>query len=332
MTHDLAPFHKIFHAQPRSDAAASQPLTLTLAFIGLGAMGAPMAAHLLAAGHHVRVFNRSADKAQAWVHYWVERCPAAAERAQAAPTIAHAVRGAHAVITCVGRDEDLRQLCLGAGTQDKGAFAHMDSGALFIDHTTTSAHVARDMSAAAQAQGLHFIDAPVSGGQAGAQQGQLSIMCGGEVAAIERACPIMAAYARAITHIGAAGSGQLAKMVNQITLAGLIQSLAEAVAFAQKNGLDIDRVLQATSCGAAQSWQMDHRTRSMAARQFDFGFAVDWMRKDLGIALEQARASGAALPVAALVDQFYAQIQAAGGGRWDTSSLITRLDTPHSQP
>lgn len=313
-------YSHIFNITARDYPTVTQPLKV--AFIGMGVMGAPMAAHLLAAGHTVTVFNRSADKARAWAQHWAA---SAGQRAQSAPSVAKAVVDADAVMACVGNDADVRSVCLGTPS-DGGAFAHMKTAAVFIDHTTASAELARAMHEAARQHGVHFVDAPVSGGQAGAQRGQLSIMCGGDAQVIEHVRPIMSAYARAITHMGAAGAGQLTKMVNQITLAGLIQGLAEAIAFAQKNGLDVERVLQATGQGAAQSWQMDNRAATMAARQFDFGFAVDWMRKDLGLVLAQARASGAQLPVTALVDQFYAQVQAAGGGRWDTSSLITRLD------
>lgn len=322
----MADYSHIFTITPREYPAAIRPQQI--AFIGMGVMGAPMAAHLLAAGHSVRVFNRNADKARAWAQHWAA---STGHRAQWAGTVEQAVADADAVIACVGRDADVRGVCVGEGASEgtgagnSGAFAHMKPDAIFIDHTTTSAELARDMHESARTRGVHFVDAPVSGGQAGAQRGQLSIMCGGETGAVERARAFMQLYARAITHMGDVGAGQLTKMVNQITLAGLIQGLAEAVAFAQKNGLDIERVLQATGQGAAQSWQMDNRAATMAAGRFDFGFAVDWMRKDLGIALAQARASGAQLPVTALVDQFYAQVQAAGGGRWDTSSLITRL-------
>ena len=284
----------------------------TVAFLGLGVMGFPMAGHLAKAGHQVTVYNRTATKAQAWV---------AEFGGHAAPTPREAVTGADLVFACVGNDADLRSVVLGAD----GAYAGMKPGAVFADHTTASAELARELSGVARERGLHFVDAPVSGGQAGAQNGALTIMCGGDVAAFETMKPVALAYARACTRIGDSGAGQLAKMVNQIAVAGVIQGLAEAVAFGQQAGLDMNLVLDVIGKGAAQSWQMDNRGKTMVADQYDFGFAVDWMRKDLGLVLEEARRNGARLPVTALLDQFYADVQGMGGGRWDTSSLIRRL-------
>ena len=283
-----------------------------VAFLGLGVMGFPMAGHLAKAGHQVTVYNRSAAKAQAWVAEF-------GGRAGATPRAAAA--GAEVVFACVGNDDDLRSVVLGAD----GALAGMQAGAVLADHTTASAEVARELHAAAREKGLHFVDAPVSGGQAGAQNGALTVMCGGDPAAFETAKPVAMAYARAFTRIGDSGAGQLAKMVNQVCCIGVIQGLAEAVAFGQQAGLDMNLVLDVIGKGAAQSWQMDNRGKTMVADQFDFGFAVDWMRKDLGLVLDEARRNGARMPVTALVDQFYADIQDMGGGRWDTSSLIRRL-------
>jgi 3-hydroxyisobutyrate dehydrogenase-like beta-hydroxyacid dehydrogenase len=283
-----------------------------VAFLGLGVMGYPMAGHLAKAGHQVTVYNRTAAKAQAWVAEFGGR---------AASTPREAVAGADLVYACVGNDADLRSVVLGA----EGAYAGMPAGAVFTDHTTASAEVARELHAAARERGLHFVDAPVSGGQAGAQNGALTIMCGGDVAAFETAKPAAMAYARAFTRIGDSGAGQLAKMVNQVAVAGVIQGLAEAIAFGQRAGLDMNIVLEVIGKGAAQSWQMDNRGKTMVADQFDFGFAVDWMRKDLGLVLDEARRNGARLPVTALLDQFYADVQVMGGGRWDTSSLVRRL-------
>ena len=283
-----------------------------VAFLGLGVMGFPMAGHLAKAGHEVRVYNRSPAKAASWV---------ARHGGEAAPTPADAARDAAVVFACVGRDADVREVTLGLD----GAFGAMEVGAIFVDHTTTSADLARELDAVARAKGLGFIDAPVSGGQAGAENGALTVMCGGEAdqfAAIE---PIIAAYARMSRLLGPAGAGQLAKMVNQICIAGLVQGLSEGVAFAQQAGLNVEDLIGVISKGAAQSWQMENRHATMARRDFDFGFAVEWMRKDLGIALQEARRNGAQLPVTALVDQFYAEIEAMGGARWDTSSLIARL-------
>ncbi len=284
----------------------------TVAFLGLGVMGFPMAGHLSLAGHAVTVYNRSAAKAQAW---------AAEFKGRTAPTPREAAAGCDIVFCCVGNDDDLRAVVLGPD----GAFAGMKPGAVFVDHTTASADVARELSAKARELGLQFIDAPVSGGQAGAQNGLLTVMCGGDQPAFDAARPVAMAFSRAFTHLGGSGAGQLAKMVNQICIAGLVQGLSEAIAFGQKAGLDMAQVLEVIGKGAAQSWQMDNRGKTMIADQFDFGFAVDWMRKDLGLVLDEAKRNGARLPVTALVDQFYADVQAAGGNRWDTSSLITRL-------
>lgn len=283
-----------------------------VAFLGLGVMGGPMAGHLQRAGHDVTVYNRTAAKAAAW---------AAEHGGRHAPTPREAVAGAEFVFACVGNDDDLRAVVLGAD----GAFAGMAPGAVFVDHTTASAEVARELHAAAQARGLHFVDAPVSGGQAGAVNGVLTVMCGGDAAPFDTMKPVAMAFARAVTRVGEAGAGQLAKMVNQIAIAGLVQGLAEAIAFGQKAGLDMPLVLDVIGKGAAQSWQMDNRGKTMVEGKFDFGFAVDWMRKDLGLVLDEARRNGAHLPVTALVDQFYGDVQAAGGRRWDTSSLIVRL-------
>lgn len=288
---------------------------LRVAFLGLGVMGYPMAGHLSRAGHAVTVYNRTAAKAAAW---------AAAEKGSHATTprqAAAAGGGADIVFACVGNDDDLRSVTLGAD----GAFAGMKPGAVFVDHTTASAEVARELYAAAQKLGLHFVDAPVSGGQGGAVNGALTVMCGGDAEPFARLQPAAMAFSRAVTLVGGSGSGQLAKMVNQICIAGLVQGLAEALAFGQKAGLDMPLVLEVIGKGAAQSWQMDNRGTTMLQGKFDFGFAVDWMRKDLGLVLDESRRNGAQLPVTALVDQFYADIQALGGQRWDTSSLIQRL-------
>jgi 3-hydroxyisobutyrate dehydrogenase len=283
-----------------------------VAFLGLGVMGLPMAGHLARAGHRVTVFNRTAAKSQAWV---------AEYGGLSATTPREAAAGAQVVFACVGNDDDLRSVVLG----DDGAFAGMARDAIFVDHTTASAMVARTLHAAARTRGLHFIDAPVSGGQAGAVNGALTVMCGGDPAPFETVQPVAMAMAKAVTRIGESGAGQLAKMVNQVCIAGLVQGLAEGIAFGQKAGLDVKLVLEVIGKGAAQSWQMDNRGATMADDKFDFGFAVDWMRKDLGLVLDEARGNGAQLPVAALVDQFYADVQAMGGRRWDTSSLIKRL-------
>ena len=283
-----------------------------VAFLGLGVMGFPMAGHLAAAGHDVTVYNRSGQKAADWV---------ARHGGRAAPTPREAVEGAAFVMACVGNDDDLRQVCLG---QD-GAFAGMAPGAIFVDHTTVSARVTRELAAVAHQAGLGFVDAPVSGGQAGAENGQLSVMCGGAQADYAAAEPVIAAYAKICRRMGEVGAGQLTKMANQIAIAGLVQGLAESLSFAEKAGLSIPEVVEVISQGAAGSWQMQNRYKTMAEGKFDFGFAVDWMRKDLGICLATADETGASLPVTALVDQFYKEVQAMGGGRWDTSSLIARL-------
>jgi 3-hydroxyisobutyrate dehydrogenase len=284
----------------------------TVAFLGMGVMGYPMAGHLARAGHHVTVYNRSTAKAQAWV---------AEYGGKSAATPREAAAGAQIVFACVGNDNDLRSVVLGAD----GAFAGMAKGALFVDHTTASAEVARALHATAHAAGLDFVDAPVSGGQAGAVNGLLTVMCGGESAAFERAKSVGMAFSRAFTLIGAPGAGQLAKMVNQICIAGLVQGLSEGVSFGMAAGLDMKLVLDVIGKGAAQSWQMDNRGKTMVDDTFDFGFAVDWMRKDLALCLDEAQRNGAPLPATALVDQFYGDVQRMGGGRWDTSSLIRRL-------
>ncbi len=284
-----------------------------VAFLGLGVMGYPMAGHLTRAGHQVTVYNRSSAKAQAWL----AECPGHAS----APTPREAAAGADIVFACVGNDDDLRSVVLGPD----GAFAGMKPGAVFVDHTTASASVARELSSEAQKRGLQFIDAPVSGGQAGAVNGMLTVMCGGDAATFEKVKPVAMAFSRAFTLIGESGAGQLAKMVNQICIAGLVQGLSEAIAFGQQAGIDMKLVLDVIGKGAAQSWQMDNRGKTMVDDQFNFGFAVDWMRKDLGLVLDEAKRNGARLPVTALVDQFYADVQKMGGGRWDTSSLVKRL-------
>ena len=284
----------------------------SVAFLGLGVMGYPMAGHLAKAGHKVTVYNRTAAKSQAWCTEF---------GGQHGLTPREAAAGADIVFCCVGNDADLRSVVLGPD----GGFAGMKPGAIFVDHTTASADVARELSATAQKSGLQFIDAPVSGGQAGAQNGLLTVMCGGDAAAFDAVKPAAMAFARAFTLLGASGAGQLAKMVNQICIAGLVQGLSEAIAFGQRAGLDMNQVLDVIGKGAAQSWQMDNRGKTMVAGKFEFGFAVDWMRKDLGLVLDEAKRNGAKLPVTALVDQFYADVQELGGQRWDTSSLIKRL-------
>jgi 3-hydroxyisobutyrate dehydrogenase len=288
---------------------------MKLAFIGLGIMGYPMAGHLAKAGHRVTVFNRTAAKAQAWSEAhggaWHE-------------TPAEAAAEAEIVFTCVGNDADVREVVIGPD----GAFSGMRPNAILVDHTTASAELARELAADAQRRGLGFLDAPVSGGQAGAVNGTLTIMVGGDPTAFTKAEPVMRCYGKAVTLMGPSGSGQLTKMVNQICIAGLVQSLAEGLVFAVNAGLDPKQAVEVISKGAAQSWQMDNRAATMLAGKFDFGFAVDWMRKDLAICLAEARRNGSALPVAALVDQFYSRIQARGGGRWDTSSLIDLLQKP----
>jgi len=285
---------------------------LNVAFLGLGVMGFPMAGHLARAGHQVCVYNRSPAKAAAWTAEFGQR---------SAATPREAASGADIVFACVGNDDDLRSVVLG----DDGAFAGMRPGSIFTDHTTASAQVARELEAAATARGLGFVDAPVSGGQAGAVNGVLTVMCGGHAAAFESVQPVASCYARAMLLLGDAGAGQLAKMVNQICIAGLVQGLSEGIAFGKAAGLDMKQVLDVISKGAAQSWQMENRGATMIEGRFDFGFAVDWMRKDLALVLDEARRNGARTPVTALVDQFYGDVQKMGGARWDTSSLITRL-------
>ena len=285
------------------------------AFIGLGVMGYPMAGYLSVRGHDVAVYNRGADKAQRWLGQYDGR---------GAATPAEAADGADVVFCCVGNDDDVREVTLG----DSGALQTMAAGSILVDHTTASATLARELYAAAAGRQVGFLDAPLSGGQAGAENGQLTIMVGGDAEVFERARPVMESYAKAITLIGPVGSGQLAKMVNQICIAGLLQGLSEGLHFALRAGLDVEKVISAISKGAAQSWQMDHRWHTMVRGQFEFGFATDWMRKDLGIALEEARANGARLELTELVDRYYAEVQAMGGSRWDTSSLIARLEKP----
>ncbi|MBU6443351.1 MAG: NAD(P)-dependent oxidoreductase [Alphaproteobacteria bacterium] len=286
---------------------------MRVAFIGLGVMGYPMAGHLAAQGHDVTVYNRNSEKAAQWV---------AAHGGRAAPTPEAAARGCTVVMACVGRDSDVEAVTLGPG----GAFAGMTKGAVFVDHTTASAGLARRLATDAAAAGFGFVDAPVSGGEQGAKNGQLTIMCGGTEANYAKAEPIMAAYARQCRLLGPPGSGQLAKMVNQICIAGAVQGLSEALSFARAAGLDAAAVIEVISKGAAQSWQMENRHRTMLANHYDHGFAVEWMRKDLGICLAEARENGASLPLTALVDQFYAEVEAMGGARWDTSSLFARME------
>ncbi|MEL7198975.1 MAG: NAD(P)-dependent oxidoreductase [Pseudomonadota bacterium] len=291
--------------------------TETIAFIGLGVMGGPMTGHLARAGFNVRAFNRSPDRASKWRDVW------AGEGLDIAlhETAAEAVQTANIVFTCVGRDEDVDAIVRGAD----GVFEGIGDGAMLVDHTTTSAALARDLGCECADLGIDWLDAPVSGGQAGAENGQLAVMCGGTDVAMARARPVMDCYAKAITHVGPAGAGQTAKMANQMCIAGVLGGLAEAVRLAQGSGLDLGKTYEAISGGAAQSWQMDNRWASMTADDFDFGFAIDWMRKDLGYALDEAKRLGLSSPVTALVDQFYADVQAAGGNRYDTSALITRL-------
>ncbi|MGR3590887.1 MAG: NAD(P)-dependent oxidoreductase [Limimaricola soesokkakensis] len=286
-----------------------------LTFLGLGVMGYPMAGHLAKAGHEVTVFNRTTAKAEAW---------AREHGGQYAATPREAAQGAEIVFACVGNDDDLRSVCAG----DDGAFAGMEAGALFVDHTTVSAAVTRELAAAADAKGVGFVDAPVSGGQAGAENGQLSVMCGGAQDHFDRAEPVIDAYAKICRRLGESGAGQLAKMANQIAIAGLVQGLSESLAFAEKAGLDGRALVEVISQGAAGSWQMVNRHSTMLDDHFEHGFAVDWMRKDLGICLDAADELSVSLPVTALVDQFYKEVQQMGGGRWDTSSLIKRLRKP----
>jgi 3-hydroxyisobutyrate dehydrogenase-like beta-hydroxyacid dehydrogenase len=288
----------------------------SVAFIGLGVMGHPMAGHLAQAGHAVTVYNRNPAKAQAWCQ---EFASSRAPRSAATPR--EAAQGADIVFCCVGNDDDLRSVILGPD----GALAGMKANAILVDHTTASANVARELYQAAKAKGVAFVDAPVSGGQGGAQNGQLTVMCGGDAAVFEQVKPVAMAFSRAFTLMGESGAGQLTKMVNQICIAGLVQALGEGIAFGTRAGLDVNLVLDVIGKGAAQSWQMDNRGKTMVADKFDFGFAVDWMRKDLGLAMDEAKRNGARLPVTALVDQFYADVQQLGGNRWDTSSLVKRL-------
>jgi 3-hydroxyisobutyrate dehydrogenase-like beta-hydroxyacid dehydrogenase len=283
-----------------------------LAFLGLGVMGYPMAAHLAGAGHDVTVYNRTGSRAAAWRD---------AHGGATATTPAEAADGAEWVFACVGNDDDVREVTLG----EHGAFGRLAPGAVFVDHTTASARLARELDAAARERGAHALDAPVSGGQAGAEQGILTVMVGGESEPFERTRPLLASYARTAKRLGPAGSGQLAKMVNQICIAGVLEGLAEGLHFAGRAGLDAGAVVEVISQGAAQSWQMDNRHETMLEGRYDFGFAVEWMRKDLGLALAEARSNGARLPLAALVDQLYAEVEALGGARWDTSSLLARL-------
>jgi 3-hydroxyisobutyrate dehydrogenase-like beta-hydroxyacid dehydrogenase len=287
-------------------------MSAKISFLGLGVMGFPMAGHLKAKGYDVTVYNRTAAKAQAWVDK---------HGGKSAPTPAAAAKDADFVMLMVGNDNDLLEVALGK----EGALAGMKKGAILVDHTTASADAARKVFAAAKSKGVDFIDAPVSGGQAGAENGKLTVMCGGEPGPFERAKPVMDSYARAVTLMGPAGAGQLTKMVNQICIAGLVQGLSEGIAFAEKAGLDANLVLDVISKGAAQSWQMENRGKTMHERKFNFGFAVDWMRKDLGICLEEAKRNGAKLPITQVIDQYYGEVQKSGGNRWDTSSLITRL-------
>ncbi len=285
---------------------------MKVAFVGLGVMGFPMAGHLAKAGHQVAVFNRSPQKAARWVE---------THGGRAGATAADAAAGAEIAFLCVGNDDDVRAVT-------GQVLPAMAAGGIIVDHTTTSAKVAREMAAAARAEGRWFVDAPVSGGQAGAENGQLTVMCGGEAAAYDRAQPVISAFAKAVRRLGGPGAGQLAKMVNQICIAGVVQGLAEGLHFAKRAGLDPAEVYEAISKGAAQSWQMDNRWKTMSEGKFDFGFAVDWMRKDLGLVLDEAAANGSTLDLTALVNGFYAEVQEMGGNRWDTSSLVARLEKP----
>ena len=283
-----------------------------LAFLGLGVMGGPMAGHLKAAGHDVTVYNRTSARSKAWVDQ---------HGGASAATPREAAQGCDFVMACVGNDEDLRSVCLGP----EGAFAGMAEGAVFVDHTTVSASVTRELAEKATEAGIGYVDAPISGGQAGAENGKLSVMCGGAQADFDRAAPVIAAYAKICRLMGDVGAGQITKMCNQIAIAGLVQGLSESLAFAKKSGLSVEKVVEVISQGAAGSWQMENRHKTMDAGEFEHGFAVDWMRKDLGICLAAADDVGASLPVTALVDQFYKEVQGMGGGRWDTSALIARL-------
>ena len=287
-------------------------MTMRVAFLGLGVMGFPMAGHLQKAGFEVTVYNRCADKAARWLNQYDGKSAATPQAAAA---------NADLVMACVGDDNDLRAICLG----DEGAFAGMKPGAIFVDHTTASAEVARELYAIAKTQELGFLDAPISGGQAGAENGVLTIMVGGSSEVYQRAEPVLQHYARSVRRMGESGAGQTTKMVNQICIAGLVQGLAEGLHFAEQAGLDAHAVIDVIAKGAAQSWQMENRFETMLAGEYNHGFAVDWMRKDLGICLDEAKRNGASLPITALVDQFYAEVQKMGGGRWDTSSLLARL-------
>jgi 3-hydroxyisobutyrate dehydrogenase-like beta-hydroxyacid dehydrogenase len=289
-----------------------------IAFIGLGVMGYPMAGHLQNNGYQVTVYNRTNQKAQTWIAQY---------KGEMALTPKDAAQGCDFVFSCVGNDDDLRQVCYG----DEGILAGLKQGAIFVDHTTTSAQVAREIGEKVKSAGCEFLDAPVSGGQAGAQNGALTVMTGGNAVAFERVKPVMDSYARFSQLLGEVGAGQLTKMVNQICIAGAVQGISEGLSFARSAGLDGEQVIETISKGAAQSWQMENRYKTMLADQFDFGFAVDWMRKDLGIALDEARSNGSHLPMTALVDQFYSEVQAIGGGRWDTSSLFARLEKMRRQ-
>jgi 3-hydroxyisobutyrate dehydrogenase len=288
-----------------------------VAFLGLGVMGYPMAGHMATNGHSITVYNRSSAKADAWLAEFKNTVGSHSS----GKTPREAAAGADIVFCCVGNDDDLRSVTLGAD----GAFAGMKKGAIFVDHTTASANIARELAAAATAAGIGFIDAPVSGGQGGAQNGMLTVMCGGDSVTFDKIKPTAMAFSRAVTLLGTSGAGQLAKMVNQVCIAGLVQGLSEAIAFGGRAGLDMNQVLDVIGKGAAQSWQMDNRGKTMVTDKFDFGFAVDWMRKDLGLVMDEAKRNGARLPVTALVDQFYADVQQMGGSRFDTSSLIKRL-------
>jgi 3-hydroxyisobutyrate dehydrogenase-like beta-hydroxyacid dehydrogenase len=286
-----------------------------VAFLGMGVMGFPMAGHLAAKGHEVTVYNRSFDKAEAWTKK---------HKGSAARTPKEAAAGKEIVFSCVGNDEHVRAVVLG----DNGAFAGMSRGTIFVDNTTASADIARELHGLGKQKGIEFIDAPVSGGQAGAENGQLTVMCGGEQAPFDKARPVIDAYAKAVTLIGPPGSGQITKMINQMCIAGIVQGLAEGINLGQRSGLDMEKVIGAISKGAAQSWQMDNRWKAMVDGKFEFGFAVDWMRKDLGIAMAEGKRAKAAMPLVALVDQFYDRVQQRGGGRWDTCSLIQPLQKP----
>ena len=290
-----------------------------IGFVGLGVMGAPMAGHLAGAGHRLTVYNRTTSRAEAWL---------AKHRGGAAASPHQAAQGKQLIFMCVGNDDDVRAVALG----DQGVFAGAPAGAVVVDHTTASAQLARELAAVAAERGVGFLDAPVSGGQAGAENGQLTVMVGGAASTFDAAAPVIRAYAKAVRRMGGVGSGQLTKMVNQVCIAGVLQGLAEGLHFAEQAGLDVDAVVDVIAQGAAQSWQMDNRARTMARGEFDFGFAVNWMRKDLAMTLAAARELDARMPLAALVDQFYADVQAFGGGRWDTSSLIERLRRVEDAP